>query len=318
MKELFQKQKRYLEIFFQNLDVAQAERIVHQCRNVTGLIVLTGVGKSGIVAEKIAMTLTSTGTRAIYLPPTNFLHGDLAILTDRDLVIFLSKSGETKELLELVPFIRKKGTPLVAIVSNIESRLAKCADYSVNLPVERELCPFDLAPTMSTAVQLLFGDALAIALMEGRKTELEEYASNHPAGMIGKKTTLTVRDLMRCDEEMPFAKPTCILSEALRDLTDKNCGCLVIADQDCRMQGIITDGDIRRGLQLHGPTILEQPITQLMTHAPITTYATSLAWAALKVMQKDPKKWITVLPVLESDKVIGLLRMHDIIQAGIS
>jgi len=318
MQELFQKQKAYLDYFFRCIDVTQAQKIADYCLQIKGLIVITGVGKSGIVAEKIAMTLASTGTRAIYLPPTNFLHGDLGILTQEDLVIFLSKSGETEELLGLIPFIRKKGTKLAAVVSNPESRLAKNADCFVQLPVERELCPFDLAPTTSTVVQLLFGDALAIALMQAKQLSMQEYALNHPSGAIGKKMTLTVENIMFQGERVPLAEGTRILSDVLRDLTEKKCGCLVVVDQEQVMQGIVTDGDIRRALQAHGSEILKKQVADLMTHCAITTSKDTLAWEALKVMQKDPKKWITVLPVLEDKKVVGLLRMHDIIQAGIA
>jgi arabinose-5-phosphate isomerase len=318
MQELFQKQKAYLDYFFRCIDVTQAQKIADYCLKIKGLIVITGVGKSGIVAEKIAMTLASTGTKAIYLPPTNFLHGDLGILTQEDLVIFLSKSGETEELLGLIPFIRKKGTKLAAVVSNPESRLAKNADCFVYLPVERELCPFDLAPTTSTVVQLLFGDALAIALMQAKQLSMQDYALNHPAGSIGKKMTLTVENLMFQGERIPVAEGTRILSDVLNDLTEKKCGCLVVVDKEHVMQGIITDGDIRRALQAHGSEILKKQVADLMTHCAITTSKDILAWEALKVMQKDPKKWITVLPVLENKKVVGLLRMHDIIQAGIA
>lgn len=317
MLDLFQKQKSYLDYYFRSIDGQQAQRLADFCLGVKGLLVITGVGKSGIVAEKIAMTLASTGTRAVYLPPTNFLHGDLGILTQDDLVIFLSKSGETEELLELIPFIRKKGTKLAAIVSNPESRLAKNADCFIHLPVEKELCPFDLAPTTSTVVQLLFGDALAIALMQAKRISMQEYALNHPAGAIGKKMSLKVEDLMFQGDHIPLAEETEILERVLGDLTEKKCGCLVVVDKQQAMKGIITDGDIRRALQSLGSQVLEKQIAELMTRSATTIAKDTLAWEALKIMQKDPKKWITVLPVLEKGKVVGLLRMHDIIQAGI-
>jgi arabinose-5-phosphate isomerase len=318
MHELFQKQKAHLDYFFRCIDLAQAQKMADFCLNIKGLIVITGVGKSGIVAEKIAMTLASTGTRAIYLPPTNFLHGDLGVLTKDDLVVFLSKSGETEELLGLIPFIRKKGAKLAAVVSNPESRLAKGSDCFVHLPVEKELCPYDLAPTTSTVIQLLFGDALAIHLMQAKQFSLQDYAFNHPSGTIGKKMTLKVEEIMFKGSDIPLAESSSILSDVLRDLTEKKCGCLVIVDEERAMQGIVTDGDIRRALQTHGPEVIEKQIADLMTRSPTATSKDTLAWEALKIMQKDPKKWITVLPVLEDKKVVGLLRMHDIIQAGIS
>ena len=318
MDELFQKQKAHLDYFFRCIDLTQSQQMADFCLKIKGLIVITGVGKSGIVAEKIAMTLASTGTRAIYLPPTNFLHGDLGVLTQDDLVVFLSKSGETEELLGLIPFIRKKGAKLAAVVSNPESRLAKSADCFVHLPVGKELCPYDLAPTTSTVVQLLFGDALAIHLMQEKQFSLQDYAFNHPSGTIGKKMTLKVEEIMFKGSDIPLAESSSILSDVLRDLTEKKCGCLVIVDKERAMQGIVTDGDIRRALQTHGPEVIEKQIADLMTRSPTVTSKETLAWEALKIMQKDPKKWITVLPVLEGKKVVGLLRMHDIIQAGIS
>ncbi len=318
MRDLFKNQKTYIDYFFDTVDCDQVERFVKFCLGIKGLIVLTGVGKSGIVAEKIAMTLSSTGTRAIPLPPTNFLHGDLGILTSEDLVIFLSKSGETEELLELIPFIRKKGTKLAALVCNPESRLAKNADCFVHLPVEKELCPFDLAPTTSTIVQILFGDALAIALMKAKSFSVVDYALNHPAGAIGKKMSITVESLMFKDDRMPLTAANKILSEVLSELTEKKCGCLVITDEDKSLLGILTDGDLRRALQSHGPSILHKSVRELMTCSAIAITKETLAWEALKIMQKDPKRWISVLPVLDQRKVVGLIRMHDIIQAGIA
>jgi len=317
MRDLLIKQRNYINYFFDKVDCDQVEKFVEFCLGVRGFIVLTGVGKSGIVAEKIAMTLSSTGTRAIHLPPTNFLHGDLGILTEEDLVIFLSKSGETEELLGLIPFIRKKGTKLAALVCNSENRLAKNADCFVHLPVEKELCPFDLAPTTSTIVQSLFGDALAIALMKAKSFSLVDYALNHPAGTIGKKMSITVESLMFKGDRVPLTAANKSLSEVLSELTEKKCGCLIVTDDQKSLLGILTDGDLRRALQSHGPSIFHKAVGELMTCSALSIAKETLAWEALKIMQKDPKRWISVLPVLDNRKVVGLIRMHDIIQAGI-
>lgn len=318
MLDLFLKQKECLDYFFHNLDAEKAQLFAEFCSEIRGLIVLTGVGKSGIIAEKIAMTLASTGTRAIYLSPMNFLHGDLGLLTNEDLVIFFSKSGETEELTALVPFVRKKGAKLFAVVSSPMSRLSESVDCVMYLPVEKELCPFDLAPTTSTVVQLLFGDALAMALMKKRNFTLQDYAFNHPSGSIGKKMMLTVENLMLRGELIPFIDKATILSEGLSHLNEKKCGCLIVVDEQKCIQGIVTDGDIRRALHLKGSAILDKDVTELMNCCPTTVSKDLLAWEALKIMQKDLKKWITMLPVVEEDKVVGLLRMHDIIQAGIN
>jgi arabinose-5-phosphate isomerase len=318
LAELLTAQQRYIDHYFENLDLSQVERVVQECLDTKGLIVFTGVGKSGIIAEKIAMTMISTGTKALYLPPTNFLHGDIGILSENDLLVLMSRSGETEELLNLVPFAKKRNARLLAIVSNANSRLAKHCDLSVNLPFEKELCPFDLAPTTSTTVQLLFGDLLAIALMRSKGFDLSAYALNHPSGTIGKKMSITVDELMFKGDQLPLARPHDRLSSALVELTNKKLGGLIIVDDAQNFLGIFTDGDLRRALQNQGPHVLEKPIGELMTISALTIEKEKLVWEALKIMQKDPKKLVMILPVLEQGKAVGFLRMHDIVQAGIS
>lgn len=318
LDELLKEQRRNVEHYFDHLDLNAVDQVVQECLNTKGLIIFTGVGKSGIIAEKIAMTMISTGTKALYLPPTNFLHGDIGILSEKDLFVVISRSGETEELLNLVPFAKKRGARLLAIVSNPHSRLAKSCDISINLPFQKELCPFDLAPTSSTTVQLLFGDMLAIAMMRLKGFDLSSYALNHPSGAIGKKMVTTVEELMFKDKHVPIAKPTDLLINLLVELSNKKCGALLIEDEERNFLGIFTDGDLRRSLQLHGPEVLQKPIGTLMTPTPLTIEKHLLAWDALKIMQKDPKRFVMVLPVLEQGRIAGILRMHDIVQAGIS
>ncbi len=316
--ELISEQRRNLEHYFDHLDLSQVDAVLQQCLSIKGLIVFTGVGKSGIIAEKIAMTLISTGTKALYLPPTNFLHGDIGILSEGDLFVLMSRSGETEELLNLIPFAKKRKTQLLAIVSNPESRLAKACDVFIDLPFEKELCPFDLAPTTSTTVQLLFGDLLAIALMRAKGFDLSTYALNHPSGSIGKKMTITVDDLMFKDHHIPLVKPEDRLLDVLVELTNKKCGALLVADEAKTLLGIFTDGDLRRALQLKGSDVLQKNLQELMTPSALWIERGTLAWEALKIMQKDPKKFVMILPVVEQGKVVGILRMHDIVQAGIT
>lgn len=318
LTELLTDQRRYIDHYFDHLDLIQVDKVVQECLRVKGLIVFTGVGKSGIIAEKIAMTLISTGTKALYLPPTNFLHGDIGILSSDDLFVCMSRSGETEELLNLIPFAKNKGVRLLAVVCNPQSRLAKSCDLAITLPFEKELCPFDLAPTTSTAIQLLFGDLLTIALMRSKGFDLSSYALNHPSGSIGKKMTLTVDALMYKDEQIPLAQPGDILLDALVELTNKKCGVLLVADDQKNLIGIFTDGDLRRGLQHQGANFLHKPLCEVMTGPALRIESDKLAWEALKLMQKDPKKFVMVLPVVKEGKVAGILRMHDIIQAGIS
>jgi arabinose-5-phosphate isomerase len=318
LKDLLTQQRQAIQHYFDRLDLTQVAEAIDVCLQTKGLIVFTGVGKSGIIAEKIAMTLISTGTKALYLPPTNFLHGDIGILSENDLLVFISKSGETEELLNLIPFAKQRKTPLLSLVSQANSRLAKAADHFVLLPVEKELCPFDLAPTTSTSVQLLFGDLLAAALMRSKAFKMEDFALNHPAGSLGKKLTVKVEDLMLSGERLPLCQPTDRLMDVIVELSNKKCGTLLIVDPHLHLIGIFTDGDLRRALQAQGPSILEKTMQELMTFSTISISKDFLAWDALKNMQKDPKKWVMVVPVLEEKKVVGILRMHDIIQAGIA
>jgi arabinose-5-phosphate isomerase len=318
LSELLKEQQRNIEHYFNRLDLNAVDQVVQECLNTQGLIVFTGVGKSGIIAEKIAMTMISTGTKALYLPPTNFLHGDIGILSASDLFVMMSRSGETEELLRLIPFAKKRGTRLLALVSNPHSRLAKRCDLSINLPFEKELCPFDLAPTSSTTVQLLFGDLLAIALMRFKGFDLSTYALNHPSGAIGKKMSVTVEELMYKDNHVPLANPVDRLIDVLVELTNKKCGALLIADEQKNFLGIFTDGDLRRALQSQGADVLQKSMKELMTPSALTIEKDKLAWDALKIMQRDPQKFVMTLPVVDHGKVSGILRMHDIVQAGVS
>jgi len=317
LKNILDQQKQYLDYYFSLLELEEVEKVVNACRGVEGLIVFTGVGKSGIIAEKIAMTLISTGTKALYLPPTNFLHGDIGILSEDDMLVLISRSGETEELLNLIPFARKRRTQLLAIVSSPQSRLAKLCDLFVNLPVEKELCPFDLSPTTSTTVQLLFGDLLSVALMRQKQFNLSTYALNHPSGSIGKKMSVKVEDLMLKGQEIPLCRPDDRLIDVLVELSNKKCGALLVSGVHQELMGIFTDGDLRRGLQTEGSNVLQEKMSALMTTSPLAIQKDELAWDALKRMQKDPKKYVMVLPVLDDNQVVGILHMHTLVQSGI-
>ncbi|MBM3207107.1 MAG: KpsF/GutQ family sugar-phosphate isomerase [Chlamydiae bacterium] len=318
IKTLFENAQKHLNYFFEHIDTESVEDVVRQCNSCEGLVVLTGVGKSGIIAEKIAMTLISTGTRALYLPAMNFLHGDIGIISDKDILIMISKSGESEELLNLLPFVKNRNCKTIAIVSNTQSRLSKSCDTSICLPVEKELCSFNLVPTTSTAVQLIFGDVLAVALMKNREFAMDDYALNHPAGAIGKKIFLKIKDLMLDHQNIPVCSPSDKLLDVLVELSNKKCGALLVADHDRRLVGIFTDGDLRRALQSNGSSVLEQNMESLMNTAVSFLSSDTLAWDALVFMQKDPSKWITVLPIVDDGKIVGILRMHDIVKAGLT
>jgi arabinose-5-phosphate isomerase len=318
IRELFNKERAALTYFFDKLDISAIEKLVEILKSAPGMIILTGVGKSGLVAEKIALTLTSTGTRAYFLSPINALHGDIGIVSPDDVFIMLSKSGESEELLQMVPFLRNKGVKLVSIVNKENSRLAKASDFSVVLPMERELCHFDLVPTTSAITHMLLGDVLAVALMGLKNFTLVDYAKNHPSGKIGRRLTLRVSDLMLKGDDIPLCSPKDSIVSTLVELSNKKCGCLLVVDKEKRLQGIFTDGDLRRSLVNHGHKALEKTVEEVMTLSPRHTKADHLAEQALKVMEGDQKHPVTVLPVLDdAGTVFGLIKMHDIIQSGL-
>ena len=262
--------------------------------------------------------MTSTGTRALYMSLPMPCMAISVWCLKNDIFFFLSKSGETDELLNLIPYVRNKGAQVVSVVSNPKSRLAKAPDYFVSLPVEKELCPFNLAPTISTQVQMIFGDVLAIALMNHKKFSLDEYAMNHPAGTIGKRILVKVDDLMLKGEQVPLCAPEDKLINTLVELSNKRAGCVLVVDRDSKLLGIFTDGDLRRALQHFGADVLQREMGTLMTVGGRTISQGSLAWDAMKVMEGNQKSPIMVLPVINQERhVVGLIKMHDILQSGL-
>ncbi len=320
IKNLLQKQKALIDAFYEALDIESCNAIFESILQAPGSCFLTGIGKSGFVAQKIASTMLSTGTKAFFLPPIDALHGDLGMVSKGDIVLFLSKSGETDELLQLLPALRNKKAKIIGLISNPSSRLAKGCDEVLILPCDKELCPFDLAPTISTEIQLLFGDVLAVALMEAKGISIDQYARNHPAGSLGRKMTIKVQDLMLREEDTPFCSSTAALEEVIKDFSNKRCGCLVVIDENRQLKGIFTDGDLRRALQSKGENVLKEHIGGLMTKSPKAIKSDALAWEAMKLMEADQRHPIMVLPVLggEKEEVVGIIKMHDIIQAGLA
>lgn len=317
LKELLVKEKSYIDAFFDKIDVQSAEKILAALEACNGMLFFSGVGKSGFIAEKIAMTMTSTGSKALFISPLNALHGDIGIVSNQDVFVFLSKSGESDELLQLIPALRKKQVKIISIVSNAKSRLAKASDLYIDLPLEQELCPFDMAPTTSTVIQLIFGDLLAIALMRKKNFSLDQYVLNHPAGRIGKRISVKVSDLMITGTHIPLCRPEDKLVDTLVELSNKRCGCVLVINEAEQLQGIFTDGDLRRSLQKHGANSLHLNMKDVMTQGGRSIEADMLAWEAMQKMESASSA-ITVLPVIEKDKkVVGLIKLHDIVQAGI-
>ena len=298
-------------------DVDRAIGILSDCK---GKIVLLGVGKSGIIAQKIAATMTSTGTVAIYLHPSDALHGGLGILTSDDVVLMLSNSGESDELLQLLPFAKRRGVPIVAIVGNVKATLALGADAMLDASVDEEACPLNLAPTTSTTVALAIGDALAMTLMRAKGLTEDDFASNHPAGQLGKRLTLRVADLMHGGSQNPTIPMDSSWMDIVSAITQFGLGAVNVIDHDGRLAGIITDGDLRRSLQrINSAELAFANITcdDLMTRNPIVTNPEMLAFDALRLMEDRPSQ-INVLSVVAGGGLcVGLIRLHDIVRSGL-
>lgn len=302
----------------------QVERIdehfkaaVEMIMTCPGRTVITGMGKSGIIGRKMAATLASTGTPSFYLHPAEGIHGDLGMVTEGDVVIALSNSGETGEVLHILPSLRRIGAKLIAMVGNPNSTLAKNSDIVLNVGVTREACPLGLAPTSSTTAALAYGDALALALLSKRKFTASQFAVFHPGGSLGRKLLLTVEDIMHSGTENPLVKADISVQDALFVITDKGLGAVSVVDDDNKMLGVLTDGDIRRGLS-KGVDFLKRPVTELMTASPKTITKEKLAAQALHIMESNRPKPITVLPVVDAENhVIGLLHMTDLLRQGV-
>lgn len=286
--------------------------------NCQGKVVLSGVGKSGIVAQKIAATLASIGTTAIFLHPCDALHGDLGIVTSQDVAIVLSNSGETEELIAIMPHLKHRNVPSISIVGNLESNLAAAADVVLDASVDREACPLNLAPTTSTTVALAIGDALAMTLVNMKGLTLEDFAFNHPSGRLGKRLTLRVCDLLESRIQQVTLHKSSLWLELLNAITRNYVGAVNIVDENNRLIGLVTDGDIRRGLQKSGiKNSLDLIASDIMTTDPIVINFNALAYDALKLMENREHP-LAVLPVVDDEyQCMGLLSLHDILRAGL-
>lgn len=293
---------------------AAAISLILEC---PGRTVITGMGKSGIIGRKMAATFASTGTPSFYLHPAEGIHGDLGMVTSADVVIALSNSGETGEILNILPSLRRIGAKIIAMVGNANSTLAKNADVVLDVGVNKEACPLGLAPTSSTTAALAYGDAIALALLQKRNFTASQFAVFHPGGSLGRKLLLTVGNIMHSGDENPLVSAATTVQEALFVITDKGLGAVSVVDEAGKMLGVLTDGDIRRGLR-KGVDFLQHPVTELMTKSPKYITADKLAAQALHLMESNQPKPITVLPVVDEEMVvIGLLHMTDLVRQGV-
>lgn len=291
--------------------VAAIECIL-QCQ---GRVVVIGMGKSGHIGHKIAATLASTGTPAFFVHPGEASHGDLGMITVNDVVIAISNSGETDEILTILPIIKRLHVPLIAMTGNPASRLAKESDFHLNISVEKEACPLGLAPTASTTTTLVMGDALAIALLESRGFTQKDFALSHPGGRLGKRLLLHVADIMHKGDDIPRVAQTASLTEALVEMSKKGLGMTTVVDEQNKLLGIFTDGDIRRLLDHGTINIRELNIRDVMKANCLSIEQSKLAAEALEIM--DSKR-INALPVVDAQQhVIGALNMHTLLRAGV-
>lgn len=287
----------------------QACDLILECE---GRVVVTGMGKSGHIANKIAATLASTGTPAFFVHPGEASHGDLGMITPKDLVLAISNSGETPEVLTILPIIKRMGVPLIGFASIADSTLAKLADIFVQIPISQEACPMNLAPTASTTATLAMGDALAIAVLNARDFNEQDFARSHPGGTLGRRLLLYVEDIMHRGAEIPLVQSSQSLADALVEMSSKGLGMTGVVDAENKLLGIYTDGDLRRSLAASHS--LETPIAELMSTQPATVRADTLA-AELVVLMKE--KRINSVLVVDANRVVGALNMQDLLRAGV-
>jgi len=293
---------------------AQFPRAVRMLLDCRGRVVVSGIGKTGHIARKLAATLASTGTPAFFVHAAEAVHGDLGMITAHDVLIAISHSGTGQELLTVLPYARRMGASVLAMTGNADSDLARQADVHLDVRVAQEACPLNLAPTASTTVALALGDALAVACLQARGFGKEDFARSHPGGALGRRLLTHVRDVMRHGDALPVVAPDAALSQALKVMSDKGMGMTVVADHAGKPLGVFTDGDLRRLIERHGD-VRDLSITAGMTHAPHTISPDALAVDAAEHM--DAHRISQILVIDEHGKLVGALHMHDLMAAKV-
>ncbi len=308
----------------------EAEALKKACKNVDdgflaavdllykceGHVVIAGVGKSGIIGQKIAATLASTGTPSFFIHPTEGGHGDFGMITRKEVVIAISNSGNTEELMTIMPFTKRFGIKLIAMTGKLDSRLAKAADAVIDCSIEREACPLNLAPTTSTTLTLAMGDAVAVSLMKMRNFDEEAFALRHPKGRLGKQLTLKIEDVMSKDMRNPVIPVNATLKEALLEMTSNKVGLCAVVDEYGKLAGVFSDGDLRRCLQVaNRDKLIDTPISEVMTKNPTTITKDRMAVEAERIMEQ---KFITAIPVVdEKQRPIGMVHIHELLTHNI-
>ncbi|MFV1981901.1 MAG: KpsF/GutQ family sugar-phosphate isomerase [Thiohalomonadales bacterium] len=313
-KAVIQTELNEIEHLLNRLDdnFTNACQLMFDC---SGRIVVIGMGKSGHIGSKIAATLASTGSPAFFVHPGEASHGDLGMITKNDVVLAISNSGETDEILTIVPLIKRLGVPLISLTGNTKSHIATQANVNLDVSVSKEACPLGLAPTSSTTVALVMGDALAIALLDTRGFTADDFALSHPGGRLGKRLLLHVKDIMHIGEDIPIVQSNVLLSQALMEMTEKKLGMTTVVDDKKILIGIFTDGDLRRYFEINEVNLNKTIIDDVMIKDFKVIYQEQLAAEALQIMES---KSINALPVVNKEKeVIGALNMHDLLRAGV-
>ncbi|HEY7533385.1 MAG TPA: KpsF/GutQ family sugar-phosphate isomerase [Nitrospiraceae bacterium] len=312
-RRVLEIEARAVQAMISRLDnqFTQAVDLLHECK---GKVVVCGMGKSGLIGQKIAATLSSTGTPAFFLHPAEGVHGDLGMLARRDALIAISNSGETKEILVLLPYIERMGIPTVGLTGNLGSTLAKHSNVVLDVSVAEEACPMGLAPTASTTAALAMGDALAVALLQKRGFKSEDFAQFHPGGTLGRRLLIKVRDLMHVGEEVPRVQEQASGSAVLSEISGKKLGMTVVVDRIGNLVGIITDGDLRRFIQ-QGSDVIGTTAGALASRSPRTIGPDDLAARAVEMMERFS---ITTLVVTDGDRrIVGVIHLHDLLKNGI-
>lgn len=295
----------------------QFETAVNTILDCKGRLIVLGIGKSGLISQKIASTMASTGTPAHFVHPGDAFHGDLGMITKEDVVLMISNSGETHELVQIIPAIRKKEVPIIGMVGKEGSSLYNDVDIILDTSVEKEACTLDLAPTASTTATLAMGDALAVALFESRGFNAQDFAELHPGGSLGKKLLLTLDQLVHTGDDIPFVNKGTSVKDALLTISDKGLGVTGVLDSEDKLVGIITDGDIRRGLEKGDNNIFNQTAEFLMSKDPISITSDTLAIAALELMEEHNITSLFVYSSPDLSKPDGIVHIHDILKTGV-
>ncbi len=292
----------------------KAVEMILACR---GRVVITGMGKSGLICQKVAATMASTGTPALFLHPAEGIHGDLGMLMKGDVVIAVSNSGETEEITRILPVIKRMGLPLIAMTGNVGSALGRAGDVTLDISVKEEACPLGLAPTASTTATLALGDAMAVALLVKRGFRAEDFALFHPGGSLGKKLLLRVEDMMHAGDDVPLVGEQTLLKEALFEITSKKLGVTGVVDENGGLVGVFTDGDLRRCIE-SGFDILNQPISSIMSRNPKRILRGNLAAKALQRMELHSITSLFVFEDEQSPIPVGIIHIHDLLKAGVA